>query len=126
MQFIPTGLRYRNAASLVAAFILTLATASCRGSGRPEGDVVVVNAPVAGEVRRVLVSEGAEVSGGATIIEIAVQESLPPQPHLLQESQVSQASQESHASLLSQVEHWWHAPRSAAGRQSRRAGQRWA
>ena len=71
---------YRNAASLVAAFLLTLATAGCRGSGRNEGDVVVVNAPVAGEVRRVLVSEGAEVSGGATIIEIAVQEGLPPQP----------------------------------------------
>ena len=36
------------------------------------GGVIVVNAPAAGEVRRVLVSEGAEVSAGTPVVEIVV------------------------------------------------------
>jgi multidrug resistance efflux pump len=39
--------------------------------------VIVVNAPVSGEVRRVLVSEGAHVAAGAAIVEIIVRDEQP-------------------------------------------------
>jgi multidrug resistance efflux pump len=61
------------------AFILALSCllAACSSKktaeDQPSG-VIVVNAPAAGEVRRILVSEGAEVSAGTPIIEIAVQD----------------------------------------------------
>ena len=40
-----------------------------------QSNLVVINAPVAGQVRRVLVREGAHVSEGTAIIEIAVRAS---------------------------------------------------
>ena|GEM_PF-988744 len=57
------------------ALVLTLAGAACRSSGAGDEDssgIVVVSAPAAGEVRRVLVSEGVKVAQGAGIVEIAL------------------------------------------------------
>ena len=56
------------------ALALTLAGAGCRSSSVDEKEssgIVVVSAPAAGEVRRVLVSEGVKVAEGAGIVEIA-------------------------------------------------------
>jgi multidrug resistance efflux pump len=39
--------------------------------------VIVINAPAAGQVRRVLVSEGAQVNEGTPIVEIAVERQAP-------------------------------------------------
>ena len=57
------------------ALVLTLAGAACRSSGDNDEDssgIIVVSAPAAGEVRRVLVSEGVKVAKGAGIVEIAL------------------------------------------------------
>lgn len=57
------------------ALALTLACAACRSSSVDDEDssgIVVVSAPAAGEVRRVLVSEGVKVAQGAGIVEIAL------------------------------------------------------
>jgi multidrug efflux pump subunit AcrA (membrane-fusion protein) len=58
--------------------VCLLAACSSNSSKKPGEDqpsgVVVVNAPAAGEVRRILVSEGAQVSAGTPIVEIAVQD----------------------------------------------------
>ncbi|MGI8655144.1 MAG: hypothetical protein ACR2LC_07995 [Pyrinomonadaceae bacterium] len=56
--------------------------AACRSSNTnsPDAasqDLVIVNAPAAGEVRRVLVSEGATISDGAVIAEIAARQETP-------------------------------------------------
>jgi multidrug resistance efflux pump len=62
----------------VVAIALLSLLAACRSSQTSEETqqygVIVVNAPAAGEVRRILVSEGVQVSAGAPIVEIAVQE----------------------------------------------------
>jgi len=50
----------------------TAALAACAGGGDGAHGVVIVNAPVAGEVRRVLVREGMVVGAGTPLIEIAV------------------------------------------------------
>ena len=60
---------------LAPALVLTLAGAACRSKSANEEDssgIVVVSAPAAGEVRRVLVSEGVKVAQGAGIVEIAM------------------------------------------------------
>ena len=61
----------------VVAISCVCLLAACGSSKTPGEDqqygVVVVNAPAAGEVRRILVSEGAQVSAGTPIVEIAVQ-----------------------------------------------------
>ena len=57
------------------ALVLTFAGVACRSSGSSDEDssgIIVVSAPAAGEVRRVLVSEGVKVARGAGIIEIAL------------------------------------------------------
>jgi multidrug resistance efflux pump len=57
------------------ALALTLAGVACRSSSSNDEDssgIVVVSAPAAGEVRRVLVSEGVKVAEGAGIVEIAL------------------------------------------------------
>ena len=60
---------------------LLIASASCTGSpnnnAAPSYGVVVINAPAAGVVRRVLVSEGAQVNADTPIVEITVQEQMP-------------------------------------------------
>ncbi|HEX8634883.1 MAG TPA: hypothetical protein VF703_12115 [Pyrinomonadaceae bacterium] len=61
----------RYGGALVALAALSVA---CAGGGQDKASrgVIVVNAPVAGEVRRVLVSEGMDVNAGAPIVEIIV------------------------------------------------------
>jgi multidrug efflux pump subunit AcrA (membrane-fusion protein) len=57
------------------ALVLALAGAACRsssGDGEDSSGIIVVSAPAAGEVRRVLVSEGVKVAKGAGIVEIAL------------------------------------------------------
>ena len=59
---------------LLLALLLVAASAACRSGGADTdaGGIVVVNAPAAGVVRRVLVSEGVTVNEGAGLFEIAV------------------------------------------------------
>lgn len=65
----------RNLRGLIYLSLVVLAsTFACNSANVANGSrgIVVVNAPAAGEVRRVLVSEGAAVNKGAAILEIAV------------------------------------------------------
>ncbi|HEX5734605.1 MAG TPA: biotin/lipoyl-binding protein [Blastocatellia bacterium] len=64
----------RIAAFTLIVALLVSATSACRKTdeGTTRNNLVVINAPVAGQVRRVLVREGAQVSEGTAIIEIAV------------------------------------------------------
>src|SRR5437868_4463055 len=67
----------RSGLLFVAALLLAAASASCHRGGAGDdntdaGGIVVVNAPAAGVVRRVLVSEGVAVNEGAGVVEIAV------------------------------------------------------
>ncbi|HEV7890366.1 MAG TPA: hypothetical protein VGP08_06990 [Pyrinomonadaceae bacterium] len=60
---------------LTLALLVTLACAACRSSSvddEASSGIVVVSAPAAGEVRRVLVPEGVKVAKGAGIVEIAL------------------------------------------------------
>jgi multidrug resistance efflux pump len=60
---------------LTLALVSTLACAACRSSGADDNDssgIVVVSAPAAGVVKRVLVGEGVKVARGAGIVEIAL------------------------------------------------------
>jgi multidrug resistance efflux pump len=63
---------------VVISLLTVVAGAACSSSKTPDANqqygIIVVNAPAAGEVRRILVSEGAQVSAGAPIVEIALQE----------------------------------------------------
>lgn len=63
----------------VAALLVATACGSRAGSddGTAAGGVIIVNAPEAGEVRRVLVSEGAMVNAGTPVVEIAVRTETP-------------------------------------------------
>jgi multidrug resistance efflux pump len=66
----------RRVVHSLPAFALLLVASAC--GSRPAGDsegaagIIVVNAPAAGVVRRVLAGEGAHVLEGAPVIEIAV------------------------------------------------------
>jgi biotin carboxyl carrier protein len=70
-------------AALCALALATLAaSASCQSNGSRTSNeaargIIVVNAPAAGEVRRVLAREGMSVNEGATIVEIAVRNETP-------------------------------------------------
>jgi multidrug resistance efflux pump len=60
---------------LAPALVLTLAGAACSSKSADDeasSGIVVVSAPAAGEVRRVLVPEGVKVAKGAGIVEIAL------------------------------------------------------
>jgi multidrug resistance efflux pump len=67
-----------------------------------EANLIVVNAPVAGEVRRILVSENIAVDANAPIIEIAVRRAaadrsnrnLPPRPGQNQRNNIEEAQRE--------------------------------
>jgi HlyD family secretion protein len=62
------------------ALSLLLIGAGCRSSqteNSQDNGVVVVSAPSAGQVRRILVNEGSLVSAGAPIVEIAVEQQAP-------------------------------------------------
>jgi multidrug efflux pump subunit AcrA (membrane-fusion protein) len=65
---------------LALALVPTLAGAACRSKGADENDssgIVVVSAPSAGVVKRVLVGEGVRVASGAGIVEIALPAAAP-------------------------------------------------
>jgi multidrug resistance efflux pump len=70
-------------AALCAFALTTLAlNASCQSNGSRTSNeaargIIVINAPAAGEVRKVLVSEGVSVNEGAAIVEIAVRSETP-------------------------------------------------
>ena len=58
-----------------AVLVALAASVGCRSSGdgaAGRGGIVIVNAPAAGEVRRVLVREGMVVNSGTPVVEIAV------------------------------------------------------
>lgn len=70
----------RRIAFYVAALIALAMSAACQSGGTSNSEargIIVVNAPAAGEVRRVLVNEGVTVNEGATIVEIAVPTDAP-------------------------------------------------
>ncbi len=62
----------RRSCALLVVALSALASCQSRSAQDDAGGIVIVNAPVAGEVRRVLVREGAQVGAGETIVEIAV------------------------------------------------------
>jgi multidrug efflux pump subunit AcrA (membrane-fusion protein) len=79
---VPTGCAPFVVVILAAAL---LSTTGCRSRSAGADDatgIIVINAPAAGEVRRVLVSEGVQVGAGAAIVEIAVraEQTAVPQP----------------------------------------------
>src|SRR5688572_9615501 len=58
---------------LLLAFLSYVATSACQTQRSSDSrGIIVVNAPAAGEVRRVLVREGIEVNEGTPVVEIAV------------------------------------------------------
>jgi multidrug efflux pump subunit AcrA (membrane-fusion protein) len=64
----------------IIIFVAMLCAAGCHSRSASEdatAGVIVVNAPASGEVRRVLVPEGAHVAAGAAIVEIIVREEQP-------------------------------------------------
>jgi multidrug resistance efflux pump len=72
-----TDLRRRFTIIVIVSATLSCA-AGCRSRATSDSaGVIVVNAPASGEVRRVLVSEGARVPEGAAIVEIAVRDESP-------------------------------------------------
>lgn len=89
----------------VAAVSLLSLLAACSSSQTPDANqqygIIVVNAPAAGEVRRILVSEGAQVSEGAGVVEIAVQEQAQatPTPGQSAEAQAVQGVKSSQAEI---------------------------
>ncbi|HJR06809.1 MAG TPA: hypothetical protein VJ842_06100 [Pyrinomonadaceae bacterium] len=59
----------------LVALVALAASVGCKSSSDADagrGGIIVVNAPAAGEVRRVLVSEGMVVNAGTPVVEIAV------------------------------------------------------
>jgi multidrug resistance efflux pump len=71
--------RFPNSAAfkllLTLALVSALAGAACRSTATDDNDssgIVVVSAPAAGVVRRVLVGEGVRVASGAGVVEIAL------------------------------------------------------
>ncbi|HJQ69058.1 MAG TPA: biotin/lipoyl-binding protein [Blastocatellia bacterium] len=62
----------KAAFTLIVASLVVAASACHKADEGGPGNLVVINAPVAGQVRRVLVREGAQVSEGTAIIEIAI------------------------------------------------------
>lgn len=76
LQLLSNLLPKSGSALLALALAALVASSACRsqpgGAGNEARGVIVVNAPAAGEVRRVLVREGAPVGAGAAVIEIAV------------------------------------------------------
>src|ERR1044072_2491956 len=59
-------------ALLLFALVVSSACGSKEGGGEGAGGVIIGNAPAAGEVRRVLVNEGAQLKKGDAVVEIAI------------------------------------------------------
>lgn len=68
----------RHSSLLFLSFLLLLG-AACRSSQTENSQtgVIVINAPAAGQVRRILVNEGSQVKEGTPILEIAVERQAP-------------------------------------------------
>lgn len=83
MRLTSSSRRSSKFAALYALLAMPalVAVASCGSSRTSDGNqsygVVVINAPAAGVVRRVLVNEGTQINAGAPIVEIAIEEQLP-------------------------------------------------
>ncbi|HYP01621.1 MAG TPA: hypothetical protein VER76_15630 [Pyrinomonadaceae bacterium] len=79
----------------LVALVALAASVGCRSSGGDNGagrGIVIVNAPAAGEVRRVLVREGMVVGAGTPVVEIAVRtEAATPAPQTREEDPVARA-----------------------------------
>ncbi|HZH29421.1 MAG TPA: hypothetical protein VEY11_01395 [Pyrinomonadaceae bacterium] len=77
----------------VCALTSGLLLSACGGGGVEEArrGIVIVNAPVAGEVRRVLVREGMTVSEGTPVVEIAVRTEAQGAPQTQTEDPVARA-----------------------------------
>ena len=72
--------QHRKCRALVCLlFFVLFASSSCKSTSDDNisSDIIVVNAPAAGEVRRILVNEGNVVNQGAAILEIAVKTETP-------------------------------------------------
>jgi multidrug resistance efflux pump len=77
--FTPTQ-RCRVALDAFAIIALAVSVACQSSGGKDEAarGIIIVNAPAAGEVRRVLVQEGMVVNAGTPLVEIAVRTESPP------------------------------------------------
>lgn len=76
-----------------ALVVFAATLAACGGGGSDEArGVIIVNAPVAGEVRRVLVREGMVVNEGTPIVEIAVRTEAQSAPQPSAEDPVARAA----------------------------------
>ncbi|HEX8128409.1 MAG TPA: hypothetical protein VF527_04855 [Pyrinomonadaceae bacterium] len=88
-QSSPHGRKFGVAPLCVCALVALL---SACGGGRDEArGLIIVNAPVAGEVRRVLVREGMNVSEGTPIVEIVVRTEAQSAPQTKTEDPVARA-----------------------------------
>jgi multidrug resistance efflux pump len=85
------------------AIIALVASSACQSQvssdnpGTPEG-IIIVNAPAAGEIRRVLVSEGMAVNKDAPVVEIAVRIEAPNTPQTPTEDPQARAARNIQAS----------------------------
>ena len=82
------------------AALLTLAGAACRSTAVDDNDssgIVVVSAPAAGVVKRVLVGEGVRVASGAGVVEIALPAPAPAPEAQQGESPQQRAARNYHA-----------------------------
>jgi multidrug resistance efflux pump len=72
----PLNKMLKPSALLACVFASLLLSAACNSSQteNSQNGVIVVSAPEAGQVRRILISEGAVVSAGAPLFEIAVEQ----------------------------------------------------
>lgn len=68
---------YTNRTILLLLFVCAVTACHSSNDANSSAGVIVVSAPAAGVVRRVLVSEGAKVEAGTPIVEIAVQMETP-------------------------------------------------
>jgi multidrug resistance efflux pump len=77
----------------LVAFVALVALASACAGGKDDAarGLIIVNAPVAGEVRRVLVREGMVVNAGTPVVEIAVRTEARGMPQASAEDPVARA-----------------------------------
>jgi multidrug efflux pump subunit AcrA (membrane-fusion protein) len=84
------------------AIVLLAASYGCRssvgGGGTDTSGIIIVNAPAAGEIRRVLVSEGMSVNKDAPVVEIVVRTEAPNQPPTKEEDPQARAARNIQAS----------------------------
>ncbi|HYY56719.1 MAG TPA: hypothetical protein VE842_05260 [Pyrinomonadaceae bacterium] len=95
---------YALALVALAAAAVVIISPACRGrSGSDESEargIIIVNAPAAGVVRRVLVSEGMSVNQGAPVVEIVVRTEAPNLPEVKGEDPQARAGRNIQASQV--------------------------